>query len=463
MNYELLFQRPADKIIKTALIGAGEFGASYLFQGLRCPGLSVSAVATRTVERAVDGYVAAGIDRVEVVVCDSEAKVKQAFEAGKYVVAADPDLLMGLPLDVLVEGSGHPEFGARTAETALDHGISVVMVSKECDSVVGPILHRKARANGLVYTTGEGDQPSLLIGLITWARVIGLKIVAAGKSSEYDFVWDRPAGRVISNNVAAPAAGLEDLWLLGDRSAVDVAAARSELLAGLSQCAVPDLCEMGVVANATGLKPDRPDFHHPIARTNEISELMRLKDDGGLLAREGAVDIVNHLRLPDEASLAGGVYVVLECQDKAAWPVLAAKGHPVSRDGKHVMIHHPAHLLGVESPVSVLAAALLKAPTGGAELKPICDLICIADRDFKAGETLTMGGHHHVIDGAKANLVDAVGNGPEDPAPFYLVSNRKLVRDVSAGRAVVWSDVELPEDSPLVRLRREQGKAFGPA
>ena len=74
------------------------------------------------------------------------------------------DYIADLPLDVLVESSGAPEASAAAAELAIERGMHVVMVSKETDSVVGSILARKAAERGLVYTTGDGDQPSLLIG-----------------------------------------------------------------------------------------------------------------------------------------------------------------------------------------------------------------------------------------------------------------------------------------------------------
>ena len=48
-----------------------------------------------------------------------------------------------------------------------------------------------AAARGKIVTPVDGDQPSLLIALVSWAEVLGFDIVSAGKSSEYDFVYDR--------------------------------------------------------------------------------------------------------------------------------------------------------------------------------------------------------------------------------------------------------------------------------
>ena len=93
-----------------------------------------------------------------------------------------------------------------TALAAIEAGRHLVMVTKEAECIIGPILAHRARQKGVVHTPVDGDQPSLLIGLIGWARVLGLPIVAAGKSSESDFVWDPEAGTVTAWEKAVPAA-----------------------------------------------------------------------------------------------------------------------------------------------------------------------------------------------------------------------------------------------------------------
>lgn len=459
MNYRTLFRCAPDRIVRVALVGAGEFGASFLFQAGRTPNLDVSAVCTRTVARALDGYAEAGIASHEVAHCRTQEEAAAAFQSGKRIVTADINVLMGLPLDVLVESSGNPEAGAIAAELALQHGMHVVMVSKEVDSVVGPVLCHKARQAGLVYTTGEGDQPSLLIGLISWAQALGLDIVAAGKSSEYDFVYDADTQSVHCHGQDIATPGLGDLWNLGNKPARTVVASRTALLSPLPHRSIPDLCEMCVVANATGLLPDVPSLHAPAARIVELPDMMALAEQGGVLQRAGRLDIFNCLRRPDEASMAGGVFVVVACEDAKSWAVLEAKGHPVSRDKKRALIYHPSHLLGVESPISVLAAALLGQATGGETLYPHCDLTGRATHDLKAGTVLSMGGHHHVIEGVAGELILAVSAQPSAPVPFYLLTNATLVRDVAAGAPLTYADVQIEQGS-LWRLRQEQERIF---
>jgi len=460
MNYETLFKAAREKTVRAAIVGAGEFGTSFIFQARRVPGLEVPAVCNRTVEKAVAAYINAGISEDDVCVCESETEVKKAFDRGKFIAVSDGMLLMGLPLDVLVEGTGNPEVAATYADAAISNGMHVAMVSKEADSVVGPILFEKARKNGLVYTSVEGDQPSLLIGMITWGRTLGMNIICAGKSSEYDFIYDPEAKTVACLERVVRVPEFDDLWLIGNRGAKEIAEKRSAMLADIPQHATPDLCEMGVVCNATGMKPSIETFYAPVARTNEVPEFLTTRDRGGLLAEAGVVDVFNCLRRPDEAGMSGGVFIIVECEDKASWKVLEAKGHPTNRNGTSAMIYHPVHLLGVEAPISVLAAGLLDHATGGEEMKPVCDLVGRVETDLKAGTVLEAVGHHHVIEGVESLLVDGIKATGKNPVPFYMIDKTELIRDVPAGAIISCDMVSHAPDSVLWKLRKEQDEYF---
>jgi predicted homoserine dehydrogenase-like protein len=460
MNYETLFKAAKDKTVRAAVVGAGEFGTSFIFQAMNVPGLAVPAVCNRTVQKGVSAYVNAGIPEERIRICESREEVKKAFDLGKFIVVGNGMLLMELPLDVLVEGTGNPEVGALYAEAAISNGMHVAMVSKEADSVVGPILFEKARKSGLVYTAVEGDQPSLLIGMVTWGRVLGLKTICAGKSSEYDFVYDPKEETVRCLEKVASVPGFSGLWQMGNRTAAEMYAKRAEMLSALPQHAVPDLCEMGIVCNATGLRPASETFFAPVARTDETPDFLTTKAFGGLLEKPGVVDVVNCLRRPDEASMSGGVFIIVECRDKASWKVLSAKGHPMSRNGSSAMIYHPAHLLGVEAPLSVLAAALLGHATGGETVRPVCDLAGRATKSLKTGTVLKAVGHHHVIDGVEGILVDAFRAEGSNPVPYYMMDDATLIEDVAAGAVITCKNVRTSSGSVLWRLRREQDRYF---
>jgi predicted homoserine dehydrogenase-like protein len=71
-----------------------------------------------------------------------------------------------------------------------------------------------------------------------------------------------------------------------------------------------------------------------------------------------------------------------------------------------------------------------------------------------------MGGHHHSIADVAAEVRPAAALAEDRPAPFYLVADRRLVRDVKAGEAIRLGDVEIPSDSLLLATRRRQDALF---
>jgi predicted homoserine dehydrogenase-like protein len=458
MQHLSLFRAALERPVVAALAGVGEFGLSLIAQSQRMQGLRVRAVLDRDVGRVATALKGLNLDAR---ICGSRGEAKAAWDGGAIAVCGNVDDLLALPVEILVEATGDAEAGARHAAAAIAAGIAVAMVTKEAECVVGPALARRARAAGVAYTLVDGDQPSLLIGLVSRARLLGLPIVAAGKSSEYDFVFD-PAQKTLrwrNEEIAAPALG--GLWQIGDAPLDTVLAQRAQALADLPQRTVPDYCEMCLVANATGLAPDRPDFHTPLARTVELPDIYSLRRDGGVLARSGVIDVFNCLRRPDEASFAGGVFVVVELADTTTGALFRGKGIPTSRNAQQALIYNPSHLLGVEAPVSIMAAARLKHGMVDESYRPVCDLVARAERDLPAGTRLDIVGTRHAVPHIGAELTEIAAARADDALPYYMAVGRTLTRAVKNGAAITFADVARPEDSMLWTLRKEQDATFG--
>lgn len=429
-----LARRPA----RVALAGAGEFGRTLIAQCLRAPGIDVVAAADIDPARARAAFLDAGVAPEAVATCASAAQAQRALEGGKRAVLADGDALAALAVDLLVEATGHPDAAARHARLALDAGLHVAMVSKEADVVVGTWLARLAVARGRVYTPVDGDQPSLLIRLVGAMRVLGLPIVAAGKSSEYDFVFD-PAARTVEawgRRVPIDDPGLFDGRRAG--SATEVAQARADALPGLPRRTVPDHCELTLVANATELDPDEPDLRAPITRTIELPHWFAEARVGGLFARRGALDVFNCLRRPDEASFAGGVFVVVEAPDAATARLLAGKGLPVA--GRRVLVHNPVHLLGIEARATIAEAVSAGRSSYLALPRQRYDLVARAERPLRPGAVLALGARH-AIDGVEPWIVPAADARARGILPYYLAAEGRVARDVPAGALLGRDDV----------------------
>lgn len=455
MNYHGYFDRK-DRTVECCIIGTGGFGRSFLAQGLVVPGLSVRVAVDRSPDIAARSLRAVGIADADIRECHDADAANSAWEAGAFIAAGSYETVVDLPVSVVVEATGDPEVGASHAARAISAGRHVALVSKEVDSVAGPGLAALAREAGVIVSPVDGDQPSLLIGLVTWAEVLGLEIVCAGKSSEYDFVYDPDAGTIDCNGAVHEVPDFAGLDRLGTAEPADMVARRAAATAALPQRAVPDLCEMTIVANACGMQPDRADLHCPIARVDEVPTILREAKDGGILSRAGVLDVFHCLREPGEISFAGGVFVIVRCRHDETWEMLREKGHVLSRDGKTAMVFIPRHLLGMEAATTVFEIAL-RGVSSGADLPGHhVDLIAVADRDFAAGSRLDMGGHHHSIEGVSSRMVPGSRLSPRSPAPFYIASNRVLARDVRAGDPIRMEDLILDETSDLLRLRREQ-------
>lgn len=439
MNYELLFRDLGSRRIRMALTGAkGGFGRSLLVACRAIPALEIAGLCDLDLDGMRALLASLGLDGV---VCATAEAVRQAQAAGRTALVRDYALLDALALDIVVEATGVPEISLRIAQDAIGRGVHVAMASKETECIAGPFLARLAAEKGVVYTTPDGDQPSNLIGLVSWARVLGLEVVAAGKSSEYDYVFSPADGtlRYTDRTLAVPA--LAGLWPLGETVAARLAE-RSAVLAALPQSATPDYCEMNVVANSTGLGPACDALNYPLCRIAELADVFIPAEEGGILTRTGVVDVFNCLRRDDEASFAGGVFVIVRCADAAVWQVLAEKGHLVSRNGRYACIWLPYHFMGIETPISLFSAVLQGRPSGSATQAVHAVMAGRTARGFKAGEVLTMGGHHHAIEGMRAELLPRAA-AKAGVAPFYVAANKRLTRDVPQGAVITLDMLEL--------------------
>ena len=286
------------KSLPVGLVGAGEFGATFIAQAARMEGLEVVAICDRDTARARAAALTAGYDEAKLLVCADLAAAQAAVAGGAVAIVDSAEAMVQLPLVAVLEATGDPEGAAATALAAIEAGRHVIIATKEAEVVVGPELARRAAEKGVVHSPVDGDQPSLLIGLIEWAKTLGLPIVCAGKAGESDFVWDEAAGTVSAWGRTEPVADYEQWFQQGGGDAM--LAGRNN--APFIRATVPDLCEMGIVANHTGLLPDSPQLHAPIARTVELPTIFRPRAEGGILGGTGRIDMFSCLRRPEELS-----------------------------------------------------------------------------------------------------------------------------------------------------------------
>ncbi|MGH0052632.1 MAG: hypothetical protein ACQ5SW_04500 [Sphaerochaetaceae bacterium] len=448
MNYITLFQDTHTRA-NVGIIGSnGGFGYSFLAQVPRMKdSLELQAICDLDMQKSIELLKALQYDEGRFHCCTSKEEIAQALRIPhSIIILEDGNLLPYCNIDVLVEATGSPEISSCMAEKCLEHGIHVCMVSKEADCVSGPYLYHLAKQHDRVYAIAGGDQPANLIEFLSWVKSLGLEVIAAGKSSEYDFVYDLDTGLFRYQGQEASLPELKAHWHLDGMQTLHE---RSRILADFPQFAVPDYCEMNVVSNATGLQPSCNRFHYPVCRVEELADIYIPVEDGGVLTKTGVVDVFNNLRRPDEASFAGGVFVIVRCHDEKVWALLREKGHVVSQNGKYACMYLPYHFMGVEAPLSVVNAFRLGMSTYD-DCTCQAVMTATAERDFKCGEQMNLNGHHRLLDDVFVQLCSK-NQIPEDAAPYYLIAGKCLTKDVAKGSLITMDMLDL-QDSALYRM-----------
>ena len=164
------------------------------------------------------------------------------------------------------------------------------------------------------------------------------------------------------------------------------------------------------------------------------------------------IDYVNN-RSPEgetiEPRLGGGVWVVVASGSRRGLEVMARKGVVTSEDGTHALIYRPNHLVGVETPWSILKAVLEGVPTAAPAPVPAVEVVAVAKVDLRAGEPLGGLGTADVAGIA----VDAQGAAARGELPVGLAAGVQLETDVPAGTRLRYDMVENVPDSVAWSLR----------
>lgn len=415
----------AGKPIRVGLVGAGFAGKGFALQligGL--PGLRLVAISNRTISEA------------EEAVRMAEGSFKNVKSAGELedvirknddtvAVTSDPFLLTDSPnVDCIVEATGEIDFAAQVCMAAFKQKKTVVVLNAELDATLGPILNVKAREMGAFYAQADGDQPAVIMNLYRYAKSIGFTPVMAGNikslqdhrrtpTTQAEFaknVWQRP------KFITSFADGTK-----------------------ISQ-------EMATVANATGFPIQKRSMVGP--KCDHVDNAWK-HFDHDLLMTTGLTDYI----LGAQPSF--GVFVLAHCDHqpiKKRWMKCYKMG-----DGPFYTFYTPYHLSPLEAPNSVGRAHLFKDNPVKPIAGPVCDVVTIAKRALKAGETLdgiggylTFGGIDNTSTAMRENLL-----------PIGLSEGCVLKRDLPIDAGITFDDVEIPTGRLSDKLWAEQVKLFG--
>ncbi len=418
-----LAQREAQgRPIRIGLVGAGFMGRGIALQLCTpLPGMRLAAIANRHSEGAQRAWFEAG--HSDSIVAENQNEMDRAVASGRPAITTDPALLChAAGIDAIIEVTGNVEHSARTVLEAIAGRKHIVLMNAELDATVGPILKVKADEAGVVITNCDGDEPGITMNLLRFVKSIGYRPVMAGNikgfldhyrtpDTQREFAEKTGQNRVM---VASYADGTK-------------------------------LCfEACLVANATGFHVGQRGMFGP--KCAHVRDIVQHFKPEALLERP-LVDFALG------AEPGSGVFVVGYNEEPL-------KQHYMSYlkmgGGPLYVFYAPYVLPHLEAPLSAARAVLFGdaaiTPLGA----PVCDVVAIAKRDLKAGETLDgMGGFacYGLIENAD------VARG-QNLLPMGLSEGCRLVRDIRRDQAVTCDDVVRPEGRLADRLRAEQDRHF---
>lgn len=423
MNNTLRELEEQRKPVKVSLIGLGEMGTDILAQISLMQGIRVLIGVDVTAEKAEQA--ARSVGYLPIHVGDhapDEVASKVITHRSMLLIAEDWRVCTECEeVDVVVEATGRPEVTVRAAVSAINHGKHFVTLSVESDITVGHILYWLARQKGVVYTLGAGDEPPAIQELYEFANALGLEIVAAGKGKNNPL-----------NRWATPADLLEEAQRRGVNPY-----RLTEFVDGTKT-----MVEMACVSNATGLVPDVRGMHGPKADLKDLLRVFALREQGGILTRNGVVEYAI-------GDVAPAVFLIFTTSNKR---LIRALNLRTMGTGPNYLLVRPFHLCSMEVPLSAVAAAVFRRPTMCPYKGPIADVMTVAKTDLPPGTVLDqIGGPHYFGLIERAEIVRREGF-----LPIGLAEGCTVIRQVKKGEPITLADVEPPETSVLWKVWKLQ-------
>ena len=414
-----------DKPLRVGLIGAGFMAKGIVNQVYNyLPGMQIVAIANRSAENAQKAYELAGnLNTIEV---GNVADMDAAIASGNSTYTDNFDAICeSEQVEVLIESTGHIEFGANVTLKAINCGKHITTMNAELDGTVGPILKVHADKAGVIFCGCDGDQPAVQLNLYRFVESIGLTPLLCGNIKGLQDRYRNPTTQESFAKQWGQTPSMVTSFADGTKISF----------------------EQAIVANATGMKvAKRGMFGYE--STEHIDKMIDLYDHELLRELGGVVEYV----VGPQPSPGVFIYATNDGDATQAHYLNYGK----LGEGPLYSFYVPYHLTVFEAPLSAARVALLNdtviAPIGG----QVVDVITTAKKDLKAGETLDGLGHYMTY----GQCENADITKKENLLPMGIAEGCVLKRDLVKDDVITYDDVVLPKDSLAVKLRKEQDEYF---
>ena len=419
------------KNVNVTLIGAGKFGSMFLSQSPYTKGLNVFTICDLNIDKAKNACREVGW---------KEDQINNVIFTEDFEKAINND-----EVDVVVEATGHPSSGIKHARECFKYGKHVIMVNVEADVLAGPGLSEEANSAEVVFSMAYGDQPSLTLEIIEWARASGFKVTAAGKGTKY----------MPEYHYSTPKTVWDHYGLTSDEA--EKAGMNSKMFNSFLDGTKSSL-EMSAIANASGLNVPTNGLLFPPCGMDDLANLLKEKNKGGILEKSEQVEVVSSLERdgrPVFKDLRWGVYAVLQAPNEYAASCFKQYGMNTDKSGEFSAMYKPFHLIGMELNTSIFSAALLKLPTGQTKYFK-GDVVSVSKRNLKKGEKLDGEGGFTVW----GKLIPASTSLNLQALPIGLANDMYLKNDIDKDKILTWNDVEFDTNNEIIRYRHQMENKF---
>jgi predicted homoserine dehydrogenase-like protein len=413
--------------IRIAFIGCGKFVSMFLAQYNHLDKIQIDSIVDLNIEQAKNNCSNSGLEETTI----SEINFSKSLEE-----------ILDRNIEIFIEATGNPIVGTVHAVKIIKNKKHVILVNVEADITCGKYLSDIAKENGVICSMAYGDQPSLIIEQIEWARLNGFSVVCAGKGTKYhptfeystpDTVWGHYG---LTKERAEEESGMNpkmfNSFLCGDKSAI----------------------EMCAVSNAANLKCPSNGLTFPPIGVYDIAKKLIPKQEGGLIDFDGQVEVISSIDLDKNDipnDLRWGVYIVIKAKNEYVKNCFKDYGMVTDSSGNYSAIWRPYHYIGLELAQSIYSIALDNRATGFTK-KYNADVASYAKKDLKIGDKLDGEGGFC----ARGKLITSQKSKDEKILPLGLTDNAILKKNINKDQVIRLDDVELNLPKEVIEARDYQ-------
>ena len=351
------------------------------------------------------------------------------------------DDILNRNIEIFIEATGNPIMGTQHASKVIQSKKNIIMVNVEADVLCGKYLSDLAKEHDVNYSMAYGDQPSLILEQIEWARLNGFYVTCAGKGTKYHSSFEYSTPENVWDNYGlthekARKAGMNpkmfNSFVTGDKSSI----------------------EMAAVANASGLKCPDNGLTYPPVGVYDIANKLIPKNRGGVIDHEGQVEVIssidkNKIQIPND--LRWGVYIVIKAQNNYAKNCFKEYGMITDKSGYYSAIWRPYHYIGLELAQSIYSIALDKKSTGHTKFFN-ADVISVAKKDLSVGERLDGEGGF----AARGKLVSSKNSVENNFLPLGLSDGAITQKIIKKDEFIKINDVTINWNQETLKARKYQ-------